>query len=68
MTVPPPPRNPPPGPGDRGSGWRNLAVLGFLALLVLGCVWLASTLRHESQVEDCLASGRRDCDRLATGR
>jgi hypothetical protein len=59
---------PPPDPGDGASGWRSLAVLGFLVLLGLGCVWLANTLRHESQVEDCIASGRRDCDRLVTGR
>ncbi|WP_279357751.1 hypothetical protein [Methylobacterium indicum] len=51
----------PPDPGDAGRG-RALAALLFLAILVVACVWLAGVLRRESAREDCLASGRRDCD------
>ncbi len=50
----------PPDPG-RGRG-RALAALVFLAVLVVACVWLAGVLRRESIREDCMASGRRDCE------
>jgi hypothetical protein len=63
-----PPQASPPDPDDGRGGWRSLAVLGFLLLVALGCVWLTRTLRHEAQIEDCLAAGRRDCDRVAAGR
>ncbi|KMO34094.1 hypothetical protein VQ02_19590 [Methylobacterium variabile] len=51
---------PTPDPDDAGRR-RALAAIPFLAVLVIGGVWLANTLRRESAREDCLLSGRRDC-------
>ena len=48
-------------PPDPGRG-RALAALVFLAALVVACVWLAGVLRRESIREDCMASGRRNCE------
>ncbi|KMO41409.1 hypothetical protein [Methylobacterium aquaticum] len=47
-------------PGESGRR-RALAAMIVLIVLVAGGVWLAETLRRESALEDCLASGRREC-------
>jgi hypothetical protein len=47
---------------DAGSHRRrDLAVVGMLALLALGCARLTQALVHESALEDCLLSGRTNC-------
>lgn len=51
-------------PKDAERQTRSLAGLAVaLALLVAGLL-LVQTLRHGSQVEDCLLAGRINCDRL----
>jgi hypothetical protein len=57
----------PPDPAEAGRR-RALAALLFLIVLVIGGVWLADALRRESEREDCLASGRRDCAVVRSGR
>ncbi|KMO34190.1 hypothetical protein VQ03_23680 [Methylobacterium tarhaniae] len=52
---------------DETGRRRALAAIVVLAVLVIGGVWLANTLRRESAREDCLASGRRDCAALQPG-
>lgn len=49
---------------DASGRRRALAAILFLIVLVAGGVWLADALRREAAREDCLASGRRDCDAL----
>ena len=49
---------------DRGDGPNRLAALfGLLliVLLVVAALYLVQALRRESQLEDCLMSGRRNC-------
>ncbi|ACA17205.1 hypothetical protein M446_2767 [Methylobacterium sp. 4-46] len=50
---------------DADQRGRALLALALVAALVLGSVWVFTTLRREAQREDCLAAHRRDCDRLA---
>jgi hypothetical protein len=53
----------PQDPGDRG-GSRHGAVAGLaiaVVLLVIG-VWLAHQLTAANRMQDCLASGRTNCN------
>ncbi|MBV8577141.1 MAG: hypothetical protein JOZ58_19135 [Acetobacteraceae bacterium] len=54
---------------DKSDSDRQTASLGGLAiallLIVLG-LFLFHELRHKIAVENCLMSGRRDCDTVAT--
>jgi hypothetical protein len=50
-------------PDDGGEQSRSGAVIGLIVVLVLVvvAVWLVHALRRESQLEDCLMSGRTNC-------
>lgn len=55
-----------PGPTDSASESRESAVtlavlIAFLVVLVGGGVWLMSTLRDISRMQDCAMQGRRNC-------
>jgi hypothetical protein len=55
-------------PDDDGDGPNRIAALfGLLliALLVVAALYLVQALRRESQLEDCLMSGRRNCAPIA---
>ena len=58
-------RDPTPPRGDDGNDRdpRTAALLGLIVILVLaiGSIVLVRALRTESQREDCLMSGRRNC-------
>ncbi len=60
------PRGLPPDPArDREDADRRtagLAAIAVVLLLLIGGLMLTKTLRHKSQLEDCLMAGRRDCD------
>lgn len=47
---------------------RSLVALGLVLMLVVLCLWLATLLRRQGRVEDCLLTGRLDCDQIVTGR
>ena len=47
---------------------QTLAAGVVVLLLFLGGWWLMSELQHHREVQDCLASGRRDCIPLDTGK
>ena len=40
---------------------QTVAVAIVVAVLLLGGWWLMSVLQHQREVENCIASGRRDC-------
>jgi hypothetical protein len=46
---------------DRGNGATIAALVCFLVVLVAGGVWLMSTLRDVSRLQDCAMQGRRNC-------
>lgn len=53
---------PPPDDHQDGPNRRLAALAGLLiALLVVAAIFLVQALRRESQLEDCLMSGRRNC-------
>ena len=49
------------GDDDQRRSLMSLAALGFIILLVVGCVWLAKALSEHAKLEDCLMSGRTNC-------
>jgi hypothetical protein len=42
----------------------SLAGLAMVLALVVTCLFLAHRLHHESALEDCLLSGRTDCQQI----
>jgi hypothetical protein len=44
----------------------SLAGLALVLFLVLVGLFLVQQLRHKAQIEDCLLSGRLNCDQLVT--
>ncbi|HEY3912519.1 MAG TPA: hypothetical protein VGM07_21920 [Stellaceae bacterium] len=52
---------------QRDERSRSPAVIGLIivALLVVASVYLVHALRKESQLEDCLMSGRTNCAPIA---
>jgi hypothetical protein len=54
----PAPQNDPEPDGNRG---RALAGLVIAAILLVVCLWLARELRSASQIQDCVMSGRSNC-------
>jgi hypothetical protein len=52
-----------PNQPDDGDGNRRGALIGLViaALLVVAGIYLASALRNQGKMEDCLMSGRSNC-------
>jgi hypothetical protein len=51
-------------PGSNGNSYSPRAVLwglGFILLLVLGCLYLFYALSDVSQRQDCMMQGRSNC-------
>jgi len=48
---------------EEGEARRTNASMGLIVILLLAIigVLLVRELRHESQIEDCLMQGRRNC-------
>ena len=44
-----------------GSPWRAVVGLGLIAVLIVGVLFVMQQLRHAAAIQDCVASGRRDC-------
>jgi hypothetical protein len=51
------------GDAGQGAATRRGAVIGLIVVLLLVVVgyFLMEASRHESNLEDCLMSGRRNC-------
>jgi hypothetical protein len=54
----PAPQNDPEPDGNRGRALAGLVIV--VVLLVVG-LWLARELRSASQIQDCVMSGRSNC-------
>ncbi len=46
----------------QGPRWDvNLAVLAFILVFVAACIWLLIEFHKDSQTQDCVFAGHRDC-------
>lgn len=46
---------------DDGGSRKTLAAVVVVGLLAVAGWWLMTELQHHRDVENCIASGRRDC-------
>jgi hypothetical protein len=46
---------------ERDRSRANLAALVFIVALFIGAYWLFKELERYREVDNCIASGRRDC-------
>lgn len=50
------------------SPWRTLVGLGLVVALIVGVLFVMQQLRHAAAIQDCVASGRRNCVPVDAGR
>lgn len=51
-------------PPDHAPNRGMVAAIIFVALLVLGCVWLFEKLSAANDALNCVAAGRRNCQQI----
>ncbi len=61
MPQPETPGSHEPDEDDAPRGRANIAALVFIVLLFAGAYWLFQLLEHHREIQNCIASGRRDC-------
>jgi hypothetical protein len=49
-------------PRENDNNRPKIAAIVFVALLVVGCIWLFESLSSANDKLNCVSSGRRDCD------
>jgi hypothetical protein len=49
---------------DDGPGRSNIAAIVVIVVLFAGAYWVFNLLEHR-EVQNCIASGRRDCMEIA---
>jgi hypothetical protein len=64
LTVAPPEDAQEP-PDDEGPGRSNIAAIVVIVVLFAGAYWVFNLLEHHREVQNCIASGRRDCIEIA---
>jgi len=47
--------------GDEDRSRANLIAVVFIVTLFIGAFWLFKSLESHREIENCIASGRRDC-------
>ena len=62
MTSTPPPQAPDPEDEAADRRLANIALTVLLVVLVGGGWWLANALFEARKADDCIASGRRNCN------
>ena len=62
MSQPPHDDEPPESDADRRRA--NLIILAVVALLIVGGLWVVNALIDARKAEECMESGRRNCDTL----
>lgn len=55
---PPPPAEP---PEHENRDFANIVALVFVVGLALGAYWLFQALERHGEIQNCIASGRRNC-------
>jgi hypothetical protein len=55
-------------PDDQPRSRQTAVALVLILALGLAGWWLMSAIQHHNEVQNCLASGRRDCVPLETGK
>jgi hypothetical protein len=53
---------------QEGRVTSSLAGLAFVLVLVIVCLFLVRVLKKQSELEDCLMSGRTNCAPIETTR
>ncbi|MDE3176174.1 MAG: hypothetical protein KGM15_08745 [Pseudomonadota bacterium] len=54
---------------EETARWRQTLVgLVVVVLLLVAGWWVMSDLQHHREIDNCIASGRRDCVPLETGK
>jgi hypothetical protein len=52
-------------PDDDGPGRSNIAAIVVIVALFAGAYWVFNLLEHHREIQNCIASGRRDCIEIA---
>ena len=52
---------------DRGSPLRAVVGLALIVALIVGVLFVMRQLQHAASIQDCVASGRRNCVPIETG-
>jgi len=52
-------------PDDDGPGRSNIAALVVIVVLFAGAYWVFNLLERHREIQNCIASGRRDCIEIA---
>ena len=52
-------------PDDEGPGRSNIAAIVVIVVLFAGAYWVFNLLEHHREIQNCIASGRRDCIEIA---
>ena len=60
-----PPEEGPEPPDDDLPNRTNIVALVFVAALFAGAYWVFNLLERHREIENCIASGRRDCIEIA---
>ncbi len=64
-TPPPDERGRPPRPAEplehENRDFANIVALVFVVALALGAYWLFQALERHGEIQNCIASGRRNC-------
>jgi hypothetical protein len=60
VSAPPPPNSEPPEDLAHRN-FVNLVAAIFLIILAIAAIWVVKTLDEHRRIENCIASGRRDC-------
>jgi len=52
---------------EKGSPLRAVVGLGLILALIVGVLFVMNQLQHAAAVQDCVASGRRNCVPITSG-
>jgi hypothetical protein len=48
-------------PEDDNRDFANIVALAFVVALAIGAFWLFHELERHGEIQNCIASGRRNC-------
>ena len=63
-SKPQPPHDDEPPESEADRRRANLIILAVVALLIVGGLWVVNALIDARKAEECMESGRRNCDTL----